>query len=104
MEQLTGNVLKSNLNVGAAGLLSDGIDWDKVEYWIKALEQRYGSSYLLEQALSAMLVAGQQPIVAAAEDYTVMPDKQEALHPAAVMHHYVAGSKEWYYKYAWKTI
>jgi len=104
MEQFAGNTIIPNLNVGAIGLKSETIDWDKLEAWIAKLEEKEGTNYLLEQALSAMLVAGDKPIIADKKDYIVMPEKNEVEQPLATLHHYVAGSKEWYYKKAWQQV
>jgi len=104
MEQLTGNSIIPNLNVGAVGLKSELIDWDKLELWIGLLEEEQGTSYLLEQALSAMLASGSDTIMAPREDYVVMPGKTEIKNPSAILHHYVAESKEWYYKKAWQAV
>ncbi|RFZ95601.1 glycosyl transferase [Mucilaginibacter conchicola] len=104
MTSLAGEPIHANLNVGMVGLNSEGIDWDKLETWIAKLEASQGSNYLLEQALSAMLVAGKSIIVAPEKDYRVLPNKQEVLAPHAVLHHYVAESKEWYFKKAWQKL
>lgn len=104
MEELAGNKINPNINVGAAGLNSEDIDWDKLEHWVKILEEKEGTSYLLEQALTAMLVAGKEVIIANKDDYMVMPGKNEVENPTASLHHYVDASKEWYYKKAWKAI
>ncbi len=104
MEQFAGNTIIPNLNVGAIGLKSELIDWDKLEAWIAQLEEKEGTNYLLEQALSAMLVADAKPIIADRKEYIVMPERNEVEHPSATLHHYVAGSKEWYYKKAWQQV
>jgi len=104
MEELAGDKINPNINVGAAGLKSENIDWDKLEYWVKILEEKEGTSYLLEQALTAMLVAGKEITIADKDDYIVMPDKNEVERPTAALHHYVDAAKEWYYKKAWKAI
>jgi len=104
MEQLTGNTIIPNLNVGAIGLKSESIAWDKLESWIAKLEEKEGTNYLLEQALSAMLVANDNPVIADKKDYIVMPERSEVEHPSATLHHYVADSKEWYYKRAWQQV
>lgn len=104
MKQITGFKIVPNLNVGAIGLKSENIDWDKLENWIALLEKNEGTSYLLEQALSAMLIAGEEITVADSTNYIVLPDKEEAQNPTAVLHHYVAGAKEWYYKISWRKI
>ena len=104
MEQFAGSTIVPNLNVGAIGLKSEQINWDKLEAWIAQLEEKEGTNYLLEQALSAMLVTGDEPIIADKKEYIVMPDRSEVEHPSATLHHYVAGSKEWYYKKAWQQV
>jgi hypothetical protein len=104
MDSLAGAPVQQNLNVGAIGLESDSIDWERLEYWISELENREGDHYFLEQALSAMLAAGQQVQVADPKNYIVMPDREQAVSSAGILHHYVAGSKQWYYRYTWKTL
>jgi hypothetical protein len=104
MEKLAGNKINPNINVGVAGLKSEDINWDELEYWIKTLEEKGGTNYLLEQALSAMLVAGKEITIADRAAYIVMPDKSDVESPSAVLHHYVAESKEWYFKSAWKAV
>lgn len=102
MEALCGHQVAERVNVGAIGLQSETIDWDKLEYWAKTLEEIEGSSYLLEQALSAMLIAGQPCEIGKETDYIVMPDKELTLSQSGILHHYVADSKEWYYREMWK--
>jgi hypothetical protein len=104
MSSLAGQAIVPNLNVGMAGLDSENIDWDSLESWIVELEAREGANYLLEQALSAMIVAGKPVLVAPKDDYQVLPAEQETRVPDAVLHHYVAESKEWYYKNAWRIV
>ncbi len=93
MEELSGGKIIPNLNVGAVGLKSEQINWDKLEAWIGTLEENQGTNYLLEQALSAMLVSGQNPKIANKCDYVVMPEQGEVDAPSAILHHYVADSK-----------
>ncbi|QXV67507.1 glycosyl transferase [Mucilaginibacter sp. 21P] len=104
MEELTGKRITPNLNVGVIGLNSKKINWDALENWIAELEKKEGTSYLLEQALSAMIVAGEDIIIADPSVYMVMPCEQEVRQLTSALHHYVAQSKEWYYKLAWKSI
>jgi hypothetical protein len=104
MEQLTGKPVRQHLNVGLVGLKSAAIDWDAIELWITELEKAEGKSYLLEQALSAMIVAGQITNIAPPGDYLVLPTQLQVSEQAGVLHHYVAESKEWYYKTAWRKI
>jgi hypothetical protein len=104
MQDLAAAAITPRLNVGVIGLKSEEIDWDKLESWLNILERKEGKTYLLEQALSAMLAAGKPLTIASENAYIVMPDQQEIKNPTAVLHHYVAGSKEWYFKCSWKMI
>lgn len=103
MESLVGAPIPALVNVGLCGLRSDDIDWQQLESWCGAMIAREKTHYYLEQALVAMLAARQQPCaVAPAHDYLTLPPKKEALHPTAVMHHYVASAKRWYFQTAWR--
>lgn len=104
MTLLTGHPIADRLNVGICGLNSEDIDWEKLEYWCKTLIEQQGTHYYQEQALIAMLMAGRSCAVAPADDYRVMPDQAEAIDPKAILHHYVAESKSWYFRYGWKHI
>ena len=103
MERLAGAPIPPLVNVGLCGLRSDALDWDQLEAWCAELIAREKTSYYLEQALVAMLVARQQPCaVAPADDYLTKPGRDEGTAPRAVMHHYVAESKRWYYRHGWR--
>lgn len=104
MEALAGAPIRERLNVGICGLNSSDIDWDKLEFWCKTLIEKQGTHYYLEQALVAMLMAGKNCAVAPVDNYIVMPDQMEAVKPKAVLHHYVSGSKPWYFRYGWQHI
>lgn len=102
METLSGSTIKPSLNVGAIGLKSEHIDWDKLESWVKTLEEREGTSYYLEQALSAMLIGSADSVVLKADEYIVNPAKDQIKNKSGILHHYVDLSKEGYFKQAWK--
>jgi hypothetical protein len=102
LEELAGTPLPQRLNVGVCGMQSDAIDWDRLEFWCRNLILRAGSHYLLEQALTAMMLAGVACRVAPEKDYVALPSRAEAQRPGAVLHHYVAESKAWYFRYAWR--
>lgn len=105
MEKLAGAPIPPLVNVGLCGLRSDAFDWEQLEAWCAELIAREKTSYYLEQALVAMLVARQQPCaVAPAGDYLTKPGRAEGTQPRAVMHHYVAESKRWYYRHGWRTV
>jgi hypothetical protein len=103
MSELAGASVPPRINVGFCGLESGHIDWSRVEFWARTLTERYGLSYYLEQALSAMLFAGHQASVLPPDDYRLMPDPHECRAPSAVMHHYVGPSKRGYFRHGWRA-
>ena len=103
LDRLAGRPLAELVNVGLTGLESGKIDWDRLEHWTRILHDQEGTSYYLEQALIAMCVAGQNCAAAPAGDYVTLPVPPEAIKCQAVMHHYVANSKRWYFQNCWKT-
>jgi len=96
--------LPDRLNVGLCGLRGEDIDWQKLERWTRGLIERHGTHYYLEQALVAMLVAERQCTVAPESDYVTGPRPPEAGECRAVMHHYVSGSKRWYFRDNWRRV
>jgi len=105
MEQLVGAPIPLLVNVGLCGLRSESLDWSELEAWCAGLIAREKTSYYLEQALVAMLVARQQPCaVAPAAEYLTNPGRDEGSAPTAIMHHYVAESKRWYYRHGWREV
>jgi len=102
LAELAGTAPAECLNVGLCGLQSEKIDWDRLESWCHTLIDRSGTHYYLEQALVALLLAGKDCAIAPAEDYVTLPRPPEALTCHAVMHHYVADSKKWYFRHNWK--
>ena len=103
MDQLAGAPVADLVNVGLTGLRSEELDWDRIEYFCRELITASGTHYFLEQALIAMLVAGRECAIAPADDYFTCPVPPEAGACRAVMHHYVAGSKPWYFRQNWRT-
>lgn len=103
MQELAGAPVADLVNVGLTGLESSQIDWEKLEHWTATLHTREGTSYYLEQALIAMLVAGRDCAVAPASDYVTLPRPPEDRSCSAVMHHYVAESKAAYFRHNWRT-
>lgn len=104
MEELACAPIPPLLNVGICGLASEWIDWQELEHWCRSLVDREGTSYFLEQALVAMLVASIKPIVMPHADYVTYPTRQQAVAGDGVLQHYVADSKPWYFGKAWKLI
>jgi hypothetical protein len=102
MEKLAGSFVPSLLNVGMIGLKINHGEWAKLESWVASLEKTEGTSYYLEQALSAMLIGNSKSDHLRLEDYIVNPSKEQIRQKVGVLHHYVDLSKEGYFKYAWK--
>lgn len=102
LRSLAGNRIPERVNVGLCGLRSEAIDWDCLEHWCASLLEKEGAHYYLEQALVAMLLSSQDCAIAPAHNYVTLPALPEALECKAVMHHYVAESKRWYFQTNWK--
>lgn len=105
MERLAGAPIPPLVNVGLCGLRSESLDWPELEAWCTELIAQEKTSYYLEQALVAMLVARHQPCaIAPASDYLTNPGEDETRAPGAVMHHYVDTSKRWYFRQGWRHV
>lgn len=104
MSSLAMAKMPDRLNVGICGLRSEDVDWERLEAWCKSLIEQEGTHYYLEQALTAMLLAGVTCAIAPSEQYVAMPDREEVINPKAVLHHYVASSKAWYFRHGWRHI
>ncbi|MBF2097682.1 MAG: glycosyl transferase [Gloeomargaritaceae cyanobacterium C42_A2020_066] len=104
MSRLCEAPIPASVNTGILGIQSESIDWDRVELWCQGLLDAAGTHYYQEQALTAMILATQSCIPVSAQDYLVKPDEVEAQSPKAVLHHYVATSKPWYYHYGWRHV
>lgn len=102
MEELAGTNIKPLINVGIIGLNSNDINWKNIETWIKKLEEQEGTSYYLEQALTAMLIGDKASMVLQAEQYIVNPDNDDVKNKGGILHHYVDLSKKDYFNMAWK--
>ena len=102
LDSLAGAPVAELVNVGLTGLDGSELDWEKLEYWVRTLIQRERTTYYLEQALVAMLIAGRVCNIAPATDYVTLPRPPEARECRAVMHHYVANSKRWYFQHCWQ--
>ncbi|WP_157682257.1 glycosyl transferase [Mucilaginibacter mallensis] len=104
MHELCGSEIPKLINVGAIGLNTTTLNWDAIEFWVKTLEEKEGTSYYLEQALSAMLIGQTPSVVLDKDDYKVNPSAADLQQTANTLHHYVDLSKEIYLKNAWKLI
>ncbi|MCR8560178.1 hypothetical protein KXD93_21175 [Mucilaginibacter sp. BJC16-A38] len=104
MERLSSTTIKPLLNVGAVGLKSNEIDWIKLEKWIGELEDAAGTSYYLEQALTAMVIGNSVSIMLPADEYIVNPDKDAIANERGSLHHYVDLSKKMYFTELWEKM
>jgi hypothetical protein len=102
LAELAGQPVAERINTGMLGLQSETIDWERMEFWCRTLLERHGPQYYQEQALAALLLAGRECVVPPPEDYVLLPQPPEALACNAVMHHYVAHSKRWYFQHNWR--
>jgi hypothetical protein len=104
MKDLCGINVAEKVNVGAIGLNNETINWNDIENWVKTLEQKEGRSYYLEQALSAMLVAGNKCTILPGNEYIVNPSDPMISNGIGILHHYVDLSKKGYYNEAWRKV
>jgi hypothetical protein len=104
MAELSGRQEPVCVNVGVCGLRSETIDWERLEHWCRVMIEREGTSYLQEQALTALLLADKTCVRLPADDYRVMPPLREGRNPSAALHHYVAHSKRSYFQYGWRRV
>lgn len=104
LAELAGGSVPDRVNVGVCGLKSDEIDWDKLEKWCRLTLEREGSHYLQEQALTALLLSGRERLALHEVGYLVRPTATETKRPTAKLHHYVAESKAWYFRFGWRQV
>ncbi|HUR56199.1 MAG TPA: hypothetical protein VM029_00715 [Opitutaceae bacterium] len=104
LNQLAGRSVPDLVNTGMLGLRSEAIDWDYLERSCGAMIERAGTHYYQEQALVALHLATQPHATFPREDYLVRPEPPETQSCRAVMHHYVAGSKRWYFRESWRRV
>lgn len=104
MSSLVEGTIPSSLNSGIFGFNSAAIDWTRLEHWAQTLLHEEGSRYLMEQGLSAMLIAGNRYVEFPNSEYRLCPDVAEASAPVAVMHHYAGHTRPLMFRYGWRHI
>lgn len=104
MEKLCGNLVPELVNVGIIGLNSNDINWENLEVWCKSLEESEGTSYYLEQAITAMLLSRNTGIALSPQTYIVNPTANQVEKTKGILHHYVDLSKAHYFNLAWKKL
>jgi hypothetical protein len=80
--------IKHNVNTGIIGLNNKNFDFEKLERLAKNYMEVDGLNYLIEQALYAMYLNDMETICLSPTNYEIIPPKNEAKKPMAVMHHY----------------
>lgn len=104
LADLAGAPIPERVNVGLYALYGPSIDWDAVEFWCGHQLDDFGTNYLQEQGLTAMLLGRARATPLHDDEYIVLPNLTEGIEPHAVLHHYVAHSKRSYYQFGWKRI
>lgn len=104
MSSLCGYKIPEMVNVGAIGFNSNIINWQDLEIWAKTLEEKEGTSYFLEQALSAMIIASEPKSILNKEEYIVNPVEKTDSSTRVKLHHYVDLSKKYYFESLWKKV
>ncbi|HEX8315422.1 MAG TPA: hypothetical protein VF609_10530, partial [Flavisolibacter sp.] len=95
--------IPDRLNVGVAGMSSNQINWRELEHWTATMLKKEGSSYLQEQALTAMIAAGREYKFLDEDLYKVLPIIR-GQHIPETLHHYVAEAKYDYFVKGWPSI
>jgi len=104
LQKLAPGPLPQKVNIGIFGLQSEAMDWHQIEAWLQTFLEQEGAHYNVTQGLSCLYLSGKECAIAPQSDYLLLPNRQEAQHPQTVMHHYVAESKPWYFRYGWRHI
>lgn len=104
IESTCGSMVPRLLNAGIIGFNSKTIDWQQLELWVKTLEAEAGTSYFLEQALTAMLIGTTNSLILSEDEYIVNPSQASVKSEKGILHHYVDLSKKDYYNLAWKQL
>ncbi len=104
MASLAGDGIPEKLNSGVCGLQSDEIDWEQLEHWAARLEEQEGQRYLIEQALTGLLLAGRPRLALPVDEYVVCPDEAEAIEPCAALHHYAGHTRPLLFRYGWRHV
>lgn len=104
LSELANQPVPELLNTGLCGLRSEDIDWERMEFWCRALIEQAGTHYYQEQALVAIMLAGRDCAIAPLSSYVTLPRAPEVHECLAIMHHYVAESKRWYFRDNWRRV
>jgi len=92
----------SKFNAGLVGVRSIDVEWGKMEFWSKKIIAEGGPSHLHEQTLWALHFTEHDCVALDHKDYMLLPNPTECHECRAVMHHYVAQSRKWYFQKNWR--
>lgn len=104
LAELAGRPVPDCVNTGILGVNSDTIDWNYLEWACGEMMARAGTHYYQEQALAALQLARLPHVALTRRDYLVRPEPPETEALSAVMHHYVASSKQAYFRRNWQRV
>ena len=92
------------VNTGILGIDTMEVDWQRIEGLLNKYLEFGPINYLTEQGLYAMYLKGMAKIRLPDTDYIILPSREEAKNPKAIMHHFPTENRNFYFRYAWKNI
>lgn len=101
LDRLAGHPLPPKVNTGLIGLHSPSVDWIRLECYARELVASKGIDHFLEQAMTAMLLAGQRFHYAPPADYFIPTDFAACRERTGCFHHYAGPARKWLYRHAW---
>lgn len=104
LERLAGQPLPPKVNTGLIGLHSPSLDLERLEYFAREMTASQGLDHFLEQAMTAMLLAGMPFDYAPPADYFIPLDLPSVLGRRGVFQHLAGPSRKWFYRHAWRLV
>jgi hypothetical protein len=102
LDRLAGHPLPPKVNTGLIGLHSPSLDWPRLELYARELLASKGIDHFLEQAMTAMLLAGRPFHYAPPADYFIPTDVASVHARTGCFHHYAGPARKWFYRLAWQ--
>ncbi len=104
LDRLAGHPLPPRVNTGLIGLHSPSLDPDRLEFFARELVASKGVDHFLEQAMTAMLLAGRPFSCVPPADYFIPLDLAACLERRGVFQHFAGPARKWFYRYAWRMV
>jgi hypothetical protein len=104
LDRLAGHALPPRVNTGLIGLHSPALDLDRLEYFAREMTASKGLDHFLEQAMTAMLLAGRPFAYAPRADYYSPLTLADCLERRGVFQHYAGPARKWFYRHAWRLV